>query len=332
MNKDERIQSFTAAGLLPVKLLLNNELADHIRINRVIPLIHLQINPTSKCQLACPFCSCRGQRNRKPTEVKWELMKEVIDQAVSVGCQSVTITGGGEPILYSHISELIEYCDRRNLDIGLVTNGYLLNKVDGSVLSQCAWIRVSVSDFYGFSNTLSVAIERGISKSPSVDWSISYVVTKDMKIQEIAKAVQFANQHRLTHIRLVSDLLDLKAIPEMDFIKKMLMGIAIDDGLVIYQGRKCYTAGQRDCFISLLKTVFGPDGYLYPCCGSQYAEDPPAMDYPESMRLGKGMDLYHIISRQRWFDGSKCVKCYYSDYNQLLGILRLRNIRHITHV
>jgi len=130
------------------------------------------------------------------------------------------------------------------------------------------------------------------------------------------KYVAFANKYNFTHVRVVSDLLDLSNVSDMDEIRK---SVKVDDSRVIYQGRKNFDPGQRDCRISLLKPVIGADGFIYPCCGVQYAHQSEDLDNPESMRMGRIEDIVNIYKKQKFFNGLQCYRCYYKNYNDILG-------------
>lgn len=264
-------------------------------------------------------------------DIPFEKFKKIIDGCVASGALAATVTGGGEPTLYPHINEALEYCFSAGLEIGLVSNGHSLDQVQMDLLDRCTWIRVSVSDEFGLALKPGKTISQLVPSTPDVDWSFSYVVTRDTNYEAIIETLDFANQHDFTHVRLVSDLLDLEAVPSMDQIRSRISG-RVDDKLAIYQGRKEYTRGQKKCYISLLKTVVAPDGKLYGCCGIQYCEEPPAIKYPDSMCMGDALDIEDIIAEQRMFDGSRCVRCYYSDYNNVLGLLLSENVQHLNFV
>ena len=72
-------------------------------------------------------------------------MLNIIDQIVDFGVRSITFTGGGEPLTNKNIDDAIEYASDVGLNIGLVTNGGLLNnEINQSVNHCCRFIRVSI--------------------------------------------------------------------------------------------------------------------------------------------------------------------------------------------
>ena len=308
-----KTSSYTSANIFPVKLLKSMDVPD--RFGKIQP-IHIQLNPTNVCNLSCSFCSC-AKRDKK-IELKYEYLKGIMQDAALLGCRAVTITGGGEPLLYPKINELIHFLYNLNIQIGLVTNGTMFEKLDSGTLKKITWIRISHTDSRPFDLKYRRYLTGYILDSAMVDWAFSYVISDKPDFDNICQVVNYANTKQFTHIRIVSDLLDLEHVPDMDLIKETLNNAGVPDDLVIYQGRKKFVHGRKKCLISLLKPVIGADGNLYPCCGAQYAKDPPPGDYDETMCMGIAADLYEIYQGQRYFDGSQCVRCYYDDYNSLL--------------
>jgi len=324
---ENKIASFTAASVFPAKLLANAELVRKIMKEKKIPPIHVQLNVTNRCNLNCQFCSC-SKRDRK-LELSCEEIMEIMKKARKAGCKSCTITGGGEPLMHPRISDIIRGINAEKIEIGLVTNGLLLGQVPADVFKRITWIRVSSADDREFTDEygrmLGAAVERGMD----VDWAFSHVVGSKPNYDTIVKIIKFANNYAFTHVRLVSDLLDLNAVEDMSTIKRKLKK-RVDDSLVIYQGRKTFERGKWGCYISLLKPVITPDGRIVACCGWQYRKKNPSRDYDTKDSMGLAKDIDKLYEKQAWqacFDGSGCDRCYYMDYNRALKIL-LSDLRH----
>jgi organic radical activating enzyme len=241
----------------------------------------------------------------------------------AMGAAAITITGGGEPTLHPDFSEILYRADSLRLQTGLVTNGALLDTVLVKSLRLLTWLRVSVSDDRNVEELLSVLskVRKGI---PAIKgWAFSYVLTAKPDYDKLALVVKYANYHKFTHVRIVSDLLDTENVPDMAVVRQELRSrIGIKDSLVIYQGRKDHTVGAKKCWISLLKPMIGTNGNIYPCCGIQYAMDPPSLDFEPRMQMNApGKDWKEMFNKQIPFDGSHCTKCYYGDYNAALDMV-----------
>lgn len=321
--KSENIQaSYTAAGSLPLKVIMNDAVRNTTR-EGWIPPIHLQLNPTNRCNLDCDICSCSGRD--KNLELNIETQLEIIDRCLALGTQSVTITGGGEPLLYPHFKELVEHCQNSGIKVGLVTNGILLGRVDKHILNMLTWCRISHADGRHFTKQYADYLADVMLRVP-IDWAFSYVVSTQPQHEDITRLVHFAKNKGATHVRLVSNIFLVDRVP-MDSVRSYLSNHGIDDRLVIYQGRQVYTRGM-DCYICYLKPVIGADGKLYTCCGAQYALSGDYRDYPPELCLGDALDIKSVIEHSSHpFDGSICEKCYYGDYNNILAAM-LSPVRH----
>lgn len=320
--------SYTAAEVFPYKLLLHVE---KIKVLKAIPPVHVQLCPTNKCTLNCKFCSC-GDRE-KDLELPFGQIREIMTDFVHLGCKAVTITGGGEPLFHPSIERIVKLLrETLSIDVGLVTNGTLLNRFGSRFWNRVMWCRISSSDDRPITPKYKQVLLSGIKQGRHVDWAFSHVVTRSPNLGTIESIVAFANDHNFTHIRLVSDLLDLEKAPDLSVIKEHLQQVGVDDSKVIYQSRQNFTRGTKKCLISLLKPVIAPDGLLYPCCGSQYAEKEYTKNFGSArMVMGSYKDINNIWAGQINFDGSSCVRCYYENYNTCLNMLSGK-FKHTNHV
>jgi len=241
-------------------------------------------------------------------------IEELCASLHDLGCVSATITGGGEPLMHRNISDILQCLTDYKIKIGLVSNGLLLSRLSASDFDNVAWCRISCSDERPFTD-LYKHISHAVAAGNHTDWAFSYVVSKNPNADNLNAYIKFANKHNFTHVRVVSDLLDLENVTDMDVIKRL---VTTDDSRVIYQGRKQFDPGAKRCWISLLKPVVGADGYIYPCCGVQYAHQEEDLDNPASMRMGRIENIIDVVLRQSPFDGLQCHRCYYDNYNRVL--------------
>lgn len=311
--------SYTSAGVLPAKLI--RQAGQIFESGRVKPL-HVQISPTNVCQLECEFCSCanRQRNDYMPTADFCEIMSKF----VKWGCKAVTVTGGGEPTLHAEINKLLLFMKQLRLEIGLVSNGVSLDRLKEDAIQALTWCRISFSDNRAFDTSFLNNILGATLLGKQVDWAFSYVLTAQPNWDNLSRIVELGNELNFTHIRIVTDLLDLDGAPDMEDARRALFHNGIDDSRVIYQGRKEFTHGRRNCWISLLKPVIGTDGLWYPCCGLQYALSTPGLDFERAMCMGS-VDVAYAAGEP--FDGSVCSRCYYDDYNHVLDVMA-RPLQH----
>ncbi|MCK4307332.1 radical SAM protein, partial [candidate division WOR-3 bacterium] len=139
-------------------------------LNRPSP-ISVSINLTNKCNQHCIYCEV-GQGLVKiekpllvPDDLKW-----IIDEMNQSGIPTLSL-GGGEPLLFKDIFEVIQYAHKFGIKSSIMTNGMLLPRLSQAkieLLKECeTTIAVSIDSFStdkeecirGVKNALSLPIE-----------------------------------------------------------------------------------------------------------------------------------------------------------------------------
>jgi len=86
--------------------------------------IHLEL--TNRCNFSCLFCP-DGKMTRKRGIMETELAQSALDQIAELGvAEKVTFHVMGEPLLHPDFFSICDHAKRRNLKVGLTTNGALL--------------------------------------------------------------------------------------------------------------------------------------------------------------------------------------------------------------
>ena len=313
--------SFSSAdAVVPVKLLRNSTFIQGTQCGVIRP-IHIQWMPTNVCDQKCSFCSCSERDKKMSLDI--DRSREAIEMFARLGTKAVTITGGGEPMLYPHISALMDTFKKNGIEMGLVTNGLAYSHWDYARLDNLRWLRMSISDEYDFDG-FEEKIKHIKAYLPTVDIALSYVLTKDFSRDKMIMAMRVTNENNLSHIRFVSDILNSDTPMRVD-VESILNGL--DTSRAIIQQRSKYTQGQRSCNISLAKPVIAADGNIYPCCGVQYAQGGGSRSMTESFSMGTIEDAETIWRTQQPFNGSRCDKCYYGGYNATIGNM-IDYVRH----
>jgi MoaA/NifB/PqqE/SkfB family radical SAM enzyme len=107
--------------------------------------ISINLDLTSACNFSCPFCVDSKLINAGKSLTSAEV-KKTVDTLHSHGLLSVILIGGGEPTLHRYFGEIVRYIKSKNLQIGIVTNGSRLEKIEAIVetLKEKDWIRISI--------------------------------------------------------------------------------------------------------------------------------------------------------------------------------------------
>lgn len=103
------------------------------------------IEPTSCCQLECPYCYRSTSNNeyqkfhRNLSDLKLEV-DELIKQR---NIQTLSI-GGGEPLLYPELNEITRYARSKKLNVLIYTNGILINEKKVIELKEAGTSRIII--------------------------------------------------------------------------------------------------------------------------------------------------------------------------------------------
>ncbi len=118
------------------------------------------------CASRCQFCSTIN-RNKKDSislnEAKEFVKKLYFNQAKfneenfplynneykkihgsSIRLKGLILSGGGQPNLWPHFTEFVNWVSKLDIDLGLITNGFPKN-IDNSIYNKFKWIRLSIT-------------------------------------------------------------------------------------------------------------------------------------------------------------------------------------------
>lgn len=118
--------------------------ADWLEGKNIYPLF-MEIGPAARCNQRCIFCAFDYTGYDGPL-ISELYLQIVLMQAAEMGLKSVVFAGEGEPFMHPHIASIIAYAKAQNLDVGVTTNGVLLDEVGhlGNSMPFLDWIRFSL--------------------------------------------------------------------------------------------------------------------------------------------------------------------------------------------
>jgi len=118
----------------------------------VPPPILVTVDPSNKCNLDCEWCNAAVIRAKNGGLLSKKALLNIAEFlpkwhvdgcTVPPGVKAVCIAGGGEPLINSHVGDFIDALIENGIEVGVVTNGLLIDKFIDS-LSKCTWVGVSI--------------------------------------------------------------------------------------------------------------------------------------------------------------------------------------------
>jgi radical SAM protein with 4Fe4S-binding SPASM domain len=88
-------------------------------------LLSMELELSRLCNLRCIYCYA-ASGVPLANELTLDEIHSAIDQAAALGARKIIILGGGEPLLYKDLFEVIDYIQAKGLTADLFTNGMLI--------------------------------------------------------------------------------------------------------------------------------------------------------------------------------------------------------------
>lgn len=120
-------------------------------VSKIMAPLHIRIKPTNRCNHNCSYCAYRadnlqlGQDMKKSDAIHRKKMLEIIEDIIEMGVKAVTFSGGGEPLLYPHLAEVLARLVASPVKFAALTNGSRLVGEAAKLLAyHGTWVRVSI--------------------------------------------------------------------------------------------------------------------------------------------------------------------------------------------
>lgn len=118
---------------------------------RMAAPVHVRIKPMNLCNHNCWYCAYRvdnlqlgatmDERDRIPEPKMWEIVEDLIAMKV----QAVTFSGGGEPLLYKPLPDVVEALAKAGIRVATLSNGVnLKGRMAEAFARHGTWARISL--------------------------------------------------------------------------------------------------------------------------------------------------------------------------------------------
>lgn len=123
--------------------------ADKIQqlLNGKIPApVRVVLEPTNLCNHNCVFCFYSNFRSDNNVYISRDKLFELAEDFKKIGVKSVSLVGGGEPMLHPAIYDLIHWFHENNILISITTNGSTFKEPEiDTIVRASTYIRVSLN-------------------------------------------------------------------------------------------------------------------------------------------------------------------------------------------
>lgn len=134
----------------PQKLLFHRTRVEAALRGELTYPISVELDLSNVCPHDCPFCSfgtskSGGYRQQNWVTFPFPRILDLLTELKGCGVESITFTGGGEPLVHRQAYEVFRHATKLGIKWGLVTNGLLLkSEVALEVANGASFVRISL--------------------------------------------------------------------------------------------------------------------------------------------------------------------------------------------
>lgn len=202
-----------------LKFLRYTDHLDALRERQVVAPVHIRIKPFNHCNHDCWYCAYRvsnltlGEDIDYKDAIPKDKMFEIVEDVIAMGVKAVTFSGGGEPLLYKPLPEVVKRLAEGGVKVATLTNGAnLKGKVADAFAEYGTWVRVSTDAWDDESFARSRGIKHGeftkllknladfSARGSKCVLGISYIVDKD-NCSHLFDACKLLKEAGVNHVK-----------------------------------------------------------------------------------------------------------------------------------
>lgn len=239
----------------------------------------LVVDPTNVCNLRCPLCPTGlMQRGRKGGLMPWETFTRAID-AAAPWAYKVNLFNWGEPLLHTHLFDMVRYARSKNLGTSLSTNLSIAltdERIDDLVTSGLEYVCLSIDgttqEVYAtyrkrgnlelvMANLRRIVERRNAlgSRTPVLEWQFIPMKHNEHQVED---ARRLAAEIGVDVFRCIPVGLPFDAADAENLARQWFPVSARESGVEMSSNEQAKTA----CYFLYRYLVVNPDGRTSPCC------------------------------------------------------------------
>jgi len=336
--------SYTYNPFNSCKLMCHVDRWTQIKSGVIPPPVLVTLDPINRCNFNCSYCNAAYKMKCSSQSYDDYIIDNIASFLVRWGVKAVCVAGGGEPLMHKRINDLLFNLHRNGIEIGVVTNGSLINRC-GLELTKCRWVGVSVDagdrdTFAKLKNVKPNMFDRVIKNMVDLrnfdsKLEITYkFLAHPTNINSIYHAVKLAKESgcNFFHLRPCGKTWD--NLNEPNIFSKLDIAIAeaqINQAREDFEDKDFRVFGIvhkfsnnweikhnfSKCYALAMTAIIEPDNYLGLCCDRRG---------DDRTRLGSFTVLDDILqmwgSQKHWdlmkaIDLNDCPRCTYGPHNEI---------------
>ncbi len=177
-------------------------------------MLLVDIETSNICNLQCPYCfrDVYGTKMALRNELTLEERLKLIKQARELGCETIKITGAGEPTIDKYFFEMVEYANKLGMWVITFTNGFTINKelaerlfsMGISLIVKCNSLKPEIEDKIvgkpGYAKrrnqSIKCLVDAGFNKTMPTRLGFDSVIT-NLNKQEIIENLRFCRKNNI---------------------------------------------------------------------------------------------------------------------------------------
>ena len=277
---------------------------DHLQAmeqDRIVSPVHIRVKPMNHCNHSCWYCAYRtddlalGDEMQEQDSIPAEKMLELAYEFVDIGVKAVTFTGGGEPLLYKPLPEVIEILAEGNVRVAALANGSNLKGRIADVFAQHGtWVRISIDAWDDESyvksrgarskdfSRLIENIRAFTARDTECVLGVSFIVGHD-NYKHIAEVCTLFKDCGVNHVKISGAVVSNDAAGNNTYHQKIKQDVALqineamdlmDDTFTIldhyHDLEERFEKKYQTCPFLQFLTVIGADQAVYTCQDKAY--------------------------------------------------------------
>jgi len=248
---------------MDIKIYYYLDQVEKLNAGEFVAPISCEIDPSNACNLKCGFCMFGDWRKDHHEHLDLETYISLIGELQQMGTKSITFTGGGEPLMNPNFNMMVSIAKSLGFQIGLVTNGVLLDRVDRP--EDFLFIRVSLDahnrkDYKKVKgadqfDTVLENITKTLNRNKII--GLSYVVGP-YNNKDLQKAEDLANELGVSYLQIKPSYVNEN--------KEIFTDFEYPDGRPIIGTKRYLPEDNVPCTIAGLVAIIGANGDVYFCC------------------------------------------------------------------